>query len=238
MNKILVIVHQATSTPGLIGHLLEQKHCYLDLRCPAIGDRLPDQLEGHSGVVVFGGPMSANDSDTLPFIQTELDWIRTVALNSDRPYLGICLGAQLLARVLGATVAGRLDGRREIGYTPIQFTPSGQEEFGRSSMHVFQWHGEGFEIPVGAVPLASGSVFPNQAFRYGDRCYGLQFHPEITRDMIDLWTTKAPEQLDLPGAHPRDRQLRDHHRYSRAIAQWLDQFLNDWLESSVYSSAA
>ena len=238
MNKILVIVHQATSTPGLIGQLLEQKRCQLDLRCPAIGDRLPDRLDSHTGVVVFGGPMSANDGDTLSFIQTELDWIRTVALRSDRPYLGICLGAQLLARVLGATVSGRLDERREIGYTPIQFTPAGQDEFGRSSMYAFQWHGEGFEMPVGAVPLARGSVFPNQAFRYSDRIYGLQFHPEITRDMIELWTTKAAEQLELPGAHSRDRLLYDHERYSGAIAQWLNQFLDNWLESGVYSSAA
>jgi GMP synthase (glutamine-hydrolysing) len=238
MHQILIIVHQATSTPGLIGHLLEQKHYQLDCRCPAIGDRLPDRLDDHAGVVVFGGPMSANDNETLPFIQTELDWIRDVALKSDRPYLGICLGAQLVARVLGAAVSGRADERREIGYVPIQFTPPGQDEFGRSSMYVFQWHGEGFDIPAGAVRLASGTVFPNQAFQYGDRIYGLQFHPEITRDMIELWTTKASEQLVLPGAHPRDRQLHDHDQYSEAIAQWLHQFLDSWLESGRYSSAA
>lgn len=238
MTKVLIVVHQNTSTPGLIGQLLTQKGLHLDIRCPAMGDALPSTLEHHIGAIVFGGPMSANDDTTLPFIRQELDWIEQTVLDSDRPYLGICLGGQLLARVLGSTVAPRPDHRREIGYFPIHLTPAGQEEFGCDRLQVFQWHGEGFEIPTDGLCLATGDLFPNQAFRYGDRAYGLQFHPEITRDMIAFWTENAPEQLLLPGAQSRAEQLHNHDRYGEAIASWLDQFLDQWLDATAYSSAA
>jgi GMP synthase (glutamine-hydrolysing) len=238
MHQVLVIVHQETSDPGRIGQCLRHQGYHLDIRCPAVGDPLPPTLDAHNGVVVFGGPMSANDDPTLPFIRTELDWIETVALPSDRPYLGICLGAQLLARVLGARVAPHPQDVREIGYVPITVTPAGEEDFGCSALHVFQWHGEGFDIPTGAVQLAQGHVFPNQAFRYGDRAYGLQFHPEITRAMIDLWTTKAADQLHLPGAQPRHLQFQQHDLYSGAIATWLSEFLDQWLTGEACSAAA
>ncbi|MGB3516345.1 MAG: hypothetical protein WBA43_07810 [Elainellaceae cyanobacterium] len=238
MHQVLVIVHQDTSNPGRIGHVLRHQGKHLDVRCPAIGETLPQTLDAYDGVVVFGGPMSANDDQTLPFIRDELDWIETVALTSDRPYLGICLGAQLLARVLGARVAPHPQDVREIGYFPITMTPDGQDDLGRSALHVFQWHGEGFEIPANSVRLASGGTFPNQAFRHGDRAYGLQFHPEITRDMIDLWTTKAADQLQLAGAQPRHLQFQHHDCYSGAIALWLEEFLDNWLDADACSAAA
>lgn len=103
MKKILIVVHQETSDPGLVGQLLRENGYDLDIRCPAIGHSLPSTMESYSGTIVFGGPMSANDDNTLPFIRTELDWI-PIALESEKPYLGICLGAQMLARVLGGKV--------------------------------------------------------------------------------------------------------------------------------------
>lgn len=128
MRKILLIIQQPTSETGRVGQLLRQSGYILDIRCPSLQDQLPATMDEHEGVVIFGGPMSANDSETLPFIRTELDWIGT-ALDSHKPFLGICLGAQLLARVLGATVAPHPDGIAEVGYYPVVPTQAGQTHF-------------------------------------------------------------------------------------------------------------
>lgn len=227
VEKVLVVVHQETSEPGLVGQVLQESGYALDIRCPAIGTELPQTLEDHAGVVVFGGPMSANDDD-LPFIRAELDWIPLV-LNSGTPYLGICLGAQLLARVLGAKVMPHPQDLREIGYVPIQPLPVAHNPLSGLT-EVYQWHKEGFELPSGAALLATGSVFPHQAFRYGEAAYGTQFHPEITRAMIDRWISKVPEQLELPGAQPYDAHMQGFDRHATSVEQWLRRFLvQDWL---------
>lgn len=229
MKKILIVTHQATSEAGLVGQFLQAEGCLLDIRCPATGASLPEHLDAHDGVVIFGGPMSANDDNTLPFIRDELNWIPLV-LEAQKPYLGICLGAQMLARVLGATVAPHPEGWREIGYATI--CPTSNEHNPLAGLnHVYHWHKEGFELPKNAVLLATGDRFVNQAFRYGLSAYGLQFHPEITQAMIDRWTTDAADQLDLPGAQPRQIQFQAHERHSAAVATWLERFLQQWLAS-------
>lgn len=222
---ILIIVHQETSKPGLVGDLLTQKGYALEQRCPALGDPLPDDLTAYAGVIVFGGPASANGSE--PFIQKERDWLHTV-LAAQIPYLGICLGAQLLAKALGATVASHPAGLREIGYFPIQATVAGQALF-PETLWVYHFHNEGFTVPEGAELLATGERFPNQAFRYGDYAYAIQFHPEITASMMAFWTTQAADQLVLPGAQPRDQHFRGHAQYGETVVAWLDEFLDRWL---------
>src|SRR3979411_2921617 len=110
---VLVVLHQETSTPGRIGNALAALGHKLDIRRPRFGDPLPETLDGHAGAVIFGGPMSANDPDD--FVRREIDWI-AVPLREQRPYLGICLGAQMLAMQLGARVAPHPQGRAQIGY--------------------------------------------------------------------------------------------------------------------------
>lgn len=229
MKKILVVVHQATSNLGLVGQLLQSYGYGLDLCCPAVGDPLPEQVDGYAGTIVFGGPMSANDDETLPYIRTELDWI-PIVLAAETPYLGICLGAQLLARVLGATVAPRPDEFRETGYVPIQPMQCSHNLLGQLT-HVFQWHKEGFELPRDAVLLARGEVFANQAFRYGETAYGLQFHPEVTQEIIKFWNVRAIE-LNQSVAQPYDEQIKQHTRYAVSVEHWLKDFLPQWLNSA------
>ncbi len=227
MKKILVIVHQASSDPGLVGQLLRKYGYELDIRVPSQQDELPLTMDNHSGCVIFGGPMSANDDDTLPFIRTELDWI-PVALESGKPYLGICLGAQLLARVLGATVAPHPEGKVEIGYFPIAPTLAGSEYF-KEPLHVYHWHCEGFELPKGAIKLAAGETFPNQAFRYGETAYGVQFHPEMTQPMIEKWIALGAHMLTRTGAQSQNEQMQKHALYAPARENWLESFLCRWL---------
>ena len=122
MLPVLIVLHQETSTPGRVGNALRALGHPLDIRRPRFGDPLPETLDDHAGAVIFGGPMSANDPDD--FVRREIDWI-AVPLREQRPFLGICLGAQMLAMQLGARVAPHPQGRAEIGYYPIRPTAAG-----------------------------------------------------------------------------------------------------------------
>ena len=230
LKPVLIVLHQETSTPGRVGLKLAQRGHRLDIRRPCLGDPLPDDTSGHAGVVVFGGPMSANDCGELDFIRREIDWL-AVPLRHDTPYLGICLGAQLLVRQLGGRVTGHPEGRAEIGYYPIRPTNHG-EPVGPWPGHGYQWHREGFVLPSGSTLLAEGGGdFPNQAFAYGPKTFGIQFHPEVTLLMMHRWTTLAAHRFVLPGARQRDEHFEDRLLHDAAVARWLDRFLDVWLDT-------
>jgi GMP synthase (glutamine-hydrolysing) len=229
MKNILVIIHKPTSETGRVGQILTSYGYKLDIRLPSHGEPLPHHLDKHDAVIVFGGPMSVNDENTLPHIRTELNWIPLV-LESKKPYLGICLGAQLLAKVLGAKVSFHPQEIREIGYFPITPTVAGEPYF-KSLEYVYQWHNEGFELPAGAVLLATGKTFPNQAFRYGKNTYGLQFHPEMTGELMQRWLERGMEQLTLPGSQSLKEQLHKHFLYGTQGEKWLKTFLPSWINS-------
>src|SRR5262245_28101059 len=113
---ILAVLHQENSTPGRVGHALRERGFALDIRKPRFGDPLPDTMAGHAGAIIFGGPMSTNGTEG--FVRREIDWI-AVPLKEQKPFLGICLGAQMLAQHVGARVYPHADGHAEIGYYPI-----------------------------------------------------------------------------------------------------------------------
>ena len=159
---VLIVLHQETSTPGRVGNALRALGHPLDIRRPRFGDPLPETLDRHAGAVIFGGPMSANDPDD--YVRREIDWIE-VPLREQRPFLGICLGAQMLAKQLGAQVAPHHEGRVEVGYYPIRPTAAGHALCPDWPEHVYHWHGEGFQLPRGAKLLAEGDDFPVQAYR-------------------------------------------------------------------------
>lgn len=228
-SPILVVVHQATSDPGCVGAQLQQLGYNLDVRVPNEGDKLPLTLDEHDATVIFGGPMSANDDDTLPGIRHELDWI-PIALDSGKPFLGICLGAQLLAKVLGGRVCPHSEGLTELGYYPIEATEEGRSHFADLS-YVYHWHREGIELPDTATRLATGRTFANQAYRY-ENAYGLQFHPEMNRKILARWLTQGRDQLSQPGAQPSHVHRRGHRQYGEAVQAWLREFLPLWLAGS------
>jgi GMP synthase (glutamine-hydrolysing) len=193
---VLIILHQETSTPGRVGNVLRALGHRLDIRRPRFGDALPETLEAHAGAVTFGGPMSANDGDD--YIRREIDWIE-IPLREQRPLLGICLGAQMLAIQLGARVAPHPQALAQIGYYPIRPTVAGRKLCPDWPAQVYHWHREGFELPAGAELLAEGDDFPVQAFRAGN-AFGVQFHPDVTYAMMHCWTTRGYDGLSAPGA--------------------------------------
>ncbi|WP_245419792.1 glutamine amidotransferase [Phyllobacterium salinisoli] len=221
MPKILIVLHQENSSPGRVGHLLEAAGFRLDIRRPPLGERLPDTLEDHAGAVIFGGPMSAND--THDFINHETDWL-AVPLREEKPFLGICLGAQMLANHLGGSVGPHPDGHVEIGWYPLRPTDEGRTLMEWPEM-VYHFHREGFELPRGATLLATGDVYPNQAFRYGSHAWGLQFHAELTRAMMHRWVVRGAHRFELSGAQQGRLHLEGRMIHDAALKAWLEALL-------------
>jgi GMP synthase (glutamine-hydrolysing) len=226
-KKVAIVVHQEHSRPGRVGALLEKRGYELHRLCPNRGCQLPEDMSDYAGVVIFGGPMSANDCGTLAGIKCELDWIPRV-VEAGVPYLGLCLGAQLLTRAVGGKVAPRADGLVEVGYAHITPTPAGQAWF-KGPMRVYQWHREGMTVPDCCEVLAGSEHYPVQAFRYGANAFGFQFHPEVTLEMKSIWTLKATESLKRPGAQPRGVHLSMHALYDPPLDRWINGFLDRWL---------
>ncbi len=223
--KILIVLHQEHSSPGKLGQMLTAKGFQLDICKPRFGDPLPETMDEHAGAVIFGGPMSANDPDD--YVHSEIDWL-AVPLRENKPYFGICLGAQMLAKQLGAEVMPHPDNMIEAGYYRIAPSEEGAALIGWPEA-VYQWHREGFGLPSGARRLATNANFENQAMQYGENAFGVQFHPEMTLAMIHRWTTTAAHRLAAPGAQSRRDHIIAHHIYGARQRAWLDRFLRLWL---------
>jgi GMP synthase-like glutamine amidotransferase len=198
MNRtVLIIRHMPQESAGTLENALTAAGLevrYVDL-FRDVPDKLP--LDDASGLVVLGGPMNADEVDRYPFLKLDVQWIQQ-AIEAKLPLLGICLGAQLLAKALGARVYK--NPVKEIGWYPIEWLPAAGDDplFARhGTATVFQWHGDTFDLPQGAVWLARGSSCHHQAFRWGTNAYGLQFHIEMTAAMIDDWLNKGQESGEL-----------------------------------------
>lgn len=219
--RILIVLHQEASSPGRVGQLLHADGFDLDIRRPPLGDALPETLAGHAGAVVFGGPMSANDEDE--FVRRETDWL-AVPLSEDKPLLGICLGAQMLVNHLGGKVDGHREGAVEIGWYPLHATEDGKQLLHWPEM-VYQFHREGFSLPAGATLLATSETYPNQAFRYGKNAWGIQFHAELTRMMMQRWVVRGAHRFVLPNAQPGRDHLGGRMIWDMHLKRWLTEFL-------------
>jgi GMP synthase (glutamine-hydrolysing) len=184
-------------------------------------------MDRHAGAIIFGGPMSANDPSD--YIRREIDWIN-VPLKEGKPFLGVCLGAQMLARCLGARVYSHDDREAELGYYPVEPTAEGRAVCDAPFPgHVYEWHREGFYLPDGATLLARGETFPAQAMRYGDNAYGLQFHPEVTYAIICRWLTRAWHVMDVTGKRPPHEHREGWYQHDPATERWIRAFLRVWV---------
>jgi GMP synthase-like glutamine amidotransferase len=193
------------------------------------GDELPS-LDGYQALIALGGAMNAEDDDNHPYLADVVTLLQD-ATARNLPTLGVCLGGQLIARALGARVWQKPS--MEIGYFPIDLTEAGLADplfrgFDRELM-AFQWHEDAFDLPLGATLLADSTRDTLQAFRYRNS-YGLQFHPEIEPNVIELWTGidgASLEQATLPTtvqelldrAHAVERQFSEQTK--RLCANWV-----------------
>ncbi len=223
--RILIILHQEHSSPGKLGQMLSAKGFALDIRKPRFGDPLPETMQEHAGAIIFGGPMSANDPDD--FVKAETDWIG-VSLKERAPFLGVCLGAQMLVKHLGGNVTGHCEGCAEVGFYRLEATEAGRK-LGDWPEMVYQWHREGFDLPAGGTLLARGDIFENQAFSVQDTAIGIQFHSELTYAMACRWTVRGAERFNLPKAQGRTEHMAGWFRYDPPVRAWLWTFLDTWL---------
>jgi len=188
MQRLLIFQHVPYEILGTLDPLLHGAG--FDLRYINF-DQQPNarpDITSYDGLVVLGGPMNCDEFDRYPHLATEIELIRQ-AIDKNKPVLGICLGAQLIARALGARVTPHE--LKEIGWYELNPTAAGHEDalFAHfdSSQMIFQWHGDRFDIPAGATHLATSPDCASQAFRYGDNVYALQFHLEVDAAMIHRW---------------------------------------------------
>ena len=234
MKKLLVLQHVAHELLGTLNPLL--KRAGFRIRYVNFA-RHPDaepSLDGYDGLIVLGGPMSVNDANRLSHLMTELKLIEE-AMRRDIPVLGICLGAQLIAKALGAPV--RANGGKEIGWADVSPTPAAKDDplfwdFGEGEK-IFQWHSDTFELPAGAVQLATSQTCLHQAFRYSTNVYGLQFHLEVDEPLIERWLTVPAHCAELdegridPAVIRRETTLylhRARHLSDQVFGRFIDLF--------------
>jgi len=199
---------------------------YLEAGVDAID---PAEVAAADLLVVLGGPIGVYETRRYPFLDAELDAIAG-RLRQDRPTLGICLGAQLMARALGAEVAPT--GRAEIGYAELALTDAGRASVLQAigPAPVLHWHGDQFAIPAGAARLAQTPGFPNQAFSLGPRILGLQFHLEADHAQIERWLIGHACELGQRGID-LDALRRDARRYGPPLQRAARAVMEAWLGS-------
>jgi len=212
MTKILIFQHVAYEPLGTLNPLIKERG--FRLRYVNFG-RFPEErpnLQGYAGLVILGGPMNTDEAPLYPHLQHEIQIIQE-ALQKNLPILGICLGSQLIAKALGAEV-GR-NPCREIGWHDVLLTQEGRKDpvlknFGESEK-IFHWHGDSFELPPGGLHLAASPLCPNQAFRYGEKVYGFQFHLEVDEPMIERWLSVPIhlQELQEVKAYTSDAKIRE-----------------------------
>jgi len=189
--KVVIIKNVFSEGPGTIEDHLRAVSAAFSVIDLSIGDAIP-ALDSFTHLVIMGGPMAVYEMHRYPYLVNEA-LLMNSAIQANKHVLGVCLGAQMLAHVLGARVyPGQ---KKEIGWYEVALTPDGMHDPlmsmlalpGKNAVPVFQWHGDTFDLPKGSVRLASSELFPNQAFRHNDRVYALQFHIEVTPAIVRDW---------------------------------------------------
>ncbi|OHB86731.1 MAG: hypothetical protein A3D13_01160 [Planctomycetes bacterium RIFCSPHIGHO2_02_FULL_40_12] len=228
--KVIIIKHIDIEGPGTIGDFLDGSGIPYHVIDIFNGEPLPDSLSDTSAVIVLGGPMNVYEEDKYPFLKQEDEFLKEV-IEKGLPTLGFCLGAQLIAKAKGAIV--KKAPQKEIGWFQISLNKNGSsdplfQEF-PVEVDVFQWHGDTFDIPDGAVKLAESELCPNQAFRIGNNIYGLQFHVEVTDEMIYQWMDAYKNEVNsLKGIVDPDRIISETKAKSENYKAQAKQFCSNF----------
>lgn len=236
MRKLLVLQHVAHEILGTLNPLFKKSG--FRIRYVNFGRR-PDakpSLEGYHALVVLGGPMGVDQTKEHPNLLTEVALIQQ-AIDHRIPVLGVCLGAQLIAKALGAKVEQGCD--KEIGWYPVSLTEEGKHDpvlaHFNGTENIFQWHGDTFEIPAGAQHLAESRLCRNQAFRYGKNVYGFQFHLEVDEPMIERWLRVPAMKREIEALNRRidpERIRRETPLYIDRLKQLSDRTFTEFIKLS------
>lgn len=226
MAKILVFQHVAYEPLGTLDPLIRShNHRIRYVNFSREPDANPDVAK-YDGLIVLGGPMNVDNTKEYSFLLTEMRAIEK-ALQLNKPILGICLGSQLLAAVLGSKVYPANE--KEVGWYALSQTQLGRDDsliaHWKSSETIFQWHGYTFDCPKEADLLVSGQGCQNQAFRVNDNAYGFQFHLEVTAPLIERWLNVPIHQVDLNAQSPEQhqQQIRNHTKDNIIQSEMLSQ---------------
>ncbi|MCW8851654.1 MAG: glutamine amidotransferase [Gammaproteobacteria bacterium] len=233
-KTVNVIRHLAFEDLGSFSSVL-QAHGYKINYVDAGYDDL-SQIDAVSDglLVILGGPISVNDTAMFPFLGEEISLLKR-RIAADRPTLGICLGAQIIARALGAKVYP--GDEKEIGWYDLSLTAAGEQSALRylDAKHcsMLHWHGETFDLPVGAALLASSEKFPHQAFSYGKNILALQFHPEVTQRSMEKWFIGHIGEIMQTDEVSVEKLREDTHRYANQLEMQGELFFNSWFNEVV-----
>ena len=206
-------------------HLAARGH---DIRVaePWRGEPLPELTGDEAGVMLMGGPQYVTELDAAPYLADEMRFAeRAMALGV--PLVGICLGSQMIAHVLGAAVGFHPDGHSTMGFYDLAPTEDGKAFF-PAGLKVLAGNAQGWDMPTGVTPLAHGEVFENQAFKAGNTTIALQFHPEVTEPILGQWHDEFASMIGAPGTHPVDTQWVDFAAHDPALKAWYADFLDRW----------
>ena len=230
MDEVLVFQHDPFQDLGFFAEVLEKDGANYRVIRLFDGEMREAELKDVGLLIVLGGPMGVDEEETFPFLRWEKRIIRA-AIDEAVPVLGISLGAQLIASTLGTQIFhGSV---KEIGWSPISITPYGQVDsligYLPEHVNVFQWHGDGFDLPAGAIRLASSAHYSTQAFRLGKTVYGLQFHLEVTPPMIERWIDQRSKELALVPYVVPDKILADTPRYAPTLKYYAEKFLSEFI---------
>ncbi|WP_168929781.1 type 1 glutamine amidotransferase [Nocardioides sp. GY 10127] len=229
-RSVLVVEHEDGTGPEYLGEVLAGEGLLLDVRRPYLGDPLPDTLAGYDGLIVLGGTPGWGDDHVAPWLPAARVLLRR-ALDEELPLLGVCLGGQLLASVAGGQVA-RSEAGPEIGLHPLSWRPEAATDVLFSDLPpgapAMQWHYDHItELPLGAVLLASTDRFPHQAYRLGERAWGMQFHMEVLTPAAKEWASSDRDALVGLGLDPdglveevRDAEPQLRDVWGRVARRW------------------
>jgi GMP synthase-like glutamine amidotransferase len=224
--RILCLKHIAFEGPAMIASWAQQHGHSLDVHLASSQPPLPS-MESFDLLLIMGGPMNAYEDERYPWLSREKSYIRS-AIARKKLVIGICLGAQLIAHTLGAKV--KTAPHKEIGWFPIQRSPNCPPQFELpDNLSVFHWHGDQFEIPTGALPIASSEACANQGFLYSKHVLALQCHLEVTAQSVALLTAACSNEL-VSGRYIQSAEniqsapTTDYDAMHAILFQWLDRF--------------